>query len=105
MSAATRPAAGRSARGHKGRPVSPPLPGLSSELHERVRRVFPTATRLILHSNTRLDRWRHVVAEEQFAAHDAQGRALWPLRPEELGDLCVQLRAHGGGGLLIIDLR
>lgn len=77
------------------------MPKLKKKLLISTRRVFPTATRLILHA--RLDYPLRQLTDS-LSAYDDANRVLEPLRPEELPELHSAIREAHGGGFLRLEL-
>lgn len=82
------------------------MPSLRPDLLPVVQRVFPTAARVVLHARrTPRAGTRLLEDHDDCAAFDAQGRPLFPLRPDEVSAVRDALRSTYGGGLLVLDLR
>ncbi|KQR25568.1 hypothetical protein [Deinococcus sp. Leaf326] len=71
----------------------------------QVRRIYPTAVRVIIHSQLVHDPvWQLHHTSTTCAAFDEQGRTLLPVRPEEMPGLCELIHEHCGGGLQVLDI-
>lgn len=78
---------------------------LHESLYPAVRRMFPTATRVVRHERlTTYGRHARPVLDVTLAAFDAQGRTLVALRPEELPDLHNALITWHGRGLIRLSV-
>lgn len=71
----------------------------------QVRRIYPTAVRVVVHPRLECDPiWHLQQASSACAAFDEQGRTLLPVRPEEMPGLCELIHEHCGGGLQVLDI-
>ncbi|PIG98315.1 hypothetical protein AMD26_009270 [Deinococcus sp. UR1] len=78
---------------------------LHESLYPAVRRMYPTATRVVRHERlTTHGRHRRPVIDVTLAAFDAQGRTLMALRPEEMPELHDAVTAWHGPGYVSLDL-
>lgn len=73
-------------------------PELCAELKPALKRVFPTAVRVILHA-----RMTTYGIEDHLYAYDHLDRPLLPLRPLEMPELQDALREKYGGGYVMIQ--
>lgn len=80
------------------------LPKLQATLLPLVKRVYPTAVRLVLHPQRQHDRYGFAAEWVTLAAFDRAARLLAPLRVEEAFDLLELLQDKHGSGLRVIDL-
>lgn len=78
---------------------------LPPTLLPQVRRIYPTAVRVIIHPQLVHDPvWQLQHTSATCAAFDEQGRTLLPIRPEEMSGLCELVQRHCGGGLQVLDI-
>ena len=78
---------------------------LHESLYPAVRRMYPTATRVVRHERlTTHGRHRRPVLDVTLAAFDAQGRTLMALWPEEMPELHEAVKARHGLGYVSVDL-
>lgn len=80
------------------------LPTLHATLLPLVKRVYPTAVRLVLHPQRQRDQRGFPIEWVTLAAFDRAARLLAPLRVEEAFDLLELLQGKHGTGLRIIEL-
>lgn len=71
----------------------------------QVRRIYPTAIRVVIHPQLVHDPvWHLHHTSATCAAFDEQGRTLLPVRPEEMPGLSALIQQHCGGGLQVLDI-
>jgi hypothetical protein len=77
---------------------------LHASLRAATRRQFPTAATILVHHRLTRTRLGALAEQTVVAGVDAQGRALCPLRPEELPEWQDAVTAQHGAGFLVLSV-